>query len=71
MLVQEGAAVDFVRDAFAHLKAIAADAGAQALLDKAHIAADAGVMNATEVPRFIVAAKTRQWEREKHVRTLA
>ena len=36
-LSRESAAVDFVRDAFGHLKAIAADKGAQALLKAANI----------------------------------
>ena len=70
-LAKEAAAVDFVRDAFGHLKAIAADAGAQALLDKAGVVADAGVLAAADVKQFIGAAKTRQWAREESVRTLA
>lgn len=71
MLVNESAAIDFVRDAFGHLKGIAADAGAQKLLDEAGVAKDPGVVAATDVDAFIKAAKTRQWEREKSVRTLA
>ena len=71
MLVNEGAAIDFVRDAFGHLKAIAADAGAQKLLDRAGIGKDPGVVAADDVDAFIKAAKTRQWEREKNVRMLA
>jgi catalase len=67
----ESAAIDFVRDAFGHLKAIAADKGAQALLKTAHIGHDAGVVSADDQPAFIAAAKTRQWGREKFVRTLA
>jgi catalase len=67
----ESAAVDFVRDAFGHLKAIAADRGAQALLKTAGIGRDAGVLDANEEDAFIAAAKTRQWNREKSVRTLA
>ncbi|MGI8896519.1 MAG: catalase [Casimicrobiaceae bacterium] len=70
-LMMEGAAIDFVRDAFGHLKAIAADNGAQALLKKAAIAKDAGVVDANDETAFIAAAKTRQWDREKSVRTLA
>lgn len=70
-LMKEGAAIDFVRDAFGHLKAIAADKGAQALLQKAGVVADAGIVNATNEPAFIAAAKTRQWDREATVRTLA
>jgi catalase len=67
----EGAANDFVRDAFDHLKAIAADNGAQALLKKANIGKDAGVVNANNEAAFIAAAKTRQWDREKSIRPLA
>jgi catalase len=70
-LMMEGAAIEFVRDAFGHLKAIAADNGAQALLKKANIGKDAGVVNANNEAAFIAAAKTRQWDREKFVRTLA
>ena len=32
---------------------------------------DAGVVDAGDESAFIAAAKTRQWEREKSVRTLA
>jgi catalase len=71
MLSLESAAVDFVRDAFGHLKAIAADKGAQTLLKAASIGRDAGVVSANEEDAFIAAAKTRQWSREKSVRTSA
>ncbi|MGK2899462.1 MAG: catalase [Burkholderiaceae bacterium] len=67
----EGAAIDFVRDAFGHLKAIAIDAGGQALLQAAGVAPDAGVVAAPDTARFIAAAKTRQWAREPTLRTLA
>jgi catalase len=70
-LVMEGAAIDFVRDAFGHLKAITVDQGGQALLNKANIVPDAGIVNVSDVDAFIAAAKTRQWERERSVRTLA
>ena len=70
-LSQESAAIDFVRDAFGHLKAIAADKGGQALLRAANIPQDAGVIDANDKNVFITAAKTRQWNREKSVRTLA
>jgi len=70
-LSMEGAAIDFVRDAYAHLKAIAVDQGGQALLQKANVEQDAGVVDANDRKAFIAAAKTRQWEREKSVRTLA
>ena len=65
------AAMDFVRDAFAHLKAIAADDGGRMLLHAANIGADAGVVDVGALDAFIAAAKTRQWDREQHVRPLA
>ena len=70
-LSKESAAIDFVRDAFGHLKAIAADKGGQALLKAANVGKDAGVVDAGNIDAFMAAAKTRQWDREKSVRTLA
>jgi len=70
-LSKESAAIDFVRDAFGHLKAIAIDHGGQALLQKAGVAPDGGVVSAHDSGAFIAAAKTRQWRREPEVRTLA
>jgi len=70
-LSREGAAVDFVHDAFIHLKAIASDKGGKELLKTANIGQDVGVVDAGDESAFIAAAKTRQWEREKSVRTLA
>ena len=67
----ESAAIDFVRDAFGHLKAIAVDKGGQALLTTANVGQDAGVVDAKDKDAFIAAAKTRQWDREKSVRTLS
>ncbi|HEY5804831.1 MAG TPA: catalase [Lysobacter sp.] len=71
MLAQEAAAVDFVRDAYGHLKAIAFDVGAAALLQAGGIDEDAGVVLASDREGFIAAARTRQWDREPFVRTLA
>ncbi|MDZ4261824.1 MAG: catalase HPII, partial [Pseudomonadota bacterium] len=70
-LAKEGAAIDFVRDAYGHLKAIALDEGGRALLKSANVDNDAAVLDAKESNAFIAAAKTRQWAREKLVRTLA
>jgi catalase len=67
-LVKEGAAVQWVMDAFGHLKAIGANAAAQPLLDKAGVEADEGV---TDLAGFVEAAKQRYWDREHKVRTLA
>jgi catalase len=71
MLSAESAAIDFVHDAFGHLKAMAVDSGGEALLTKANINADKGVVNVSDVETFIALAKTRQFEREKSIRTLA
>ncbi len=68
-LTKEGAAVKWVMDAFAHLKAIGADAAAKPLLDKAGVEKDDGVCGLDA--DFIAAARTRQWKREPKVRMLA
>ena len=67
-LVKEAAAVQFVMDAFGHLKAIGHNEAAQPLLDKAGVEPDDGV---TLLPGFVEAAKRRYWDREASVRTLA
>jgi len=69
-LSKESAAIDFVRDAFGHLKAIAADKGGFALLKTANVGQDAGVVDVSDKDAFIAAAKTRQWDRENAVRKL-
>ncbi len=70
LLTRESAAIAFVQDAFAHLKAIAIDKGGQELLLKANIETDAGIVATSDAARFIAAAKTRQWDRERSVRLL-
>ena len=71
-LLKEGAAVDFLKDAFGHLKAIAHTEAVQPLLDKAGVEADDGVVALPgALDAFIAQAKTRQWDREPKVRTLA
>lgn len=67
-LVKEAAAVQWVMDAFGHLKAIGHNAAAKSLLDKAGVEADEGV---TDLGGFVEAAKKRYWDREPNVRTLA
>ena len=67
-LKKEGAAVQWVMDAFGHLKAIGANAAAKPLLDKAGVEPDEGV---TDLAGFVEAAKKRFWDREPNVRTLA
>jgi len=71
-LLKESAAVDFVSNAFVHLKAIGHTAEAQPLLDKAGVAPDAGVVDLAEgADAWLAPAKTRQWDREPSVRDLA
>ncbi|MDZ3823879.1 MAG: catalase [Pseudoxanthomonas sp.] len=70
-LAREAAAVDFVRDAWGHLKAIATDDGGRLLLKAGGVGKDAGVVDAGDTRAFIKAARTRQWAREPKVRTLA
>ena len=67
-LVKEGAAVQWVMDAFGHLKAIGHNAAAKPLLDKAGVEPDDGVV---PLDAFVEAAKHRYWDRESQVRTLA
>jgi catalase len=72
LLGKEAAAIDFVRDAYGHLKAIGVDIGGEALLEAAGIGSDDGVLDIEDnIDSFIIAAKTRQWAREASVRTLA
>jgi len=71
-LLKEGAAVDFAKDAFGHLKAIGHTPEAQPLLDKAGVEPDASVIDlSTEADAFLAPARTRQWDREPKVRMLA
>ena len=70
-LASDGAAVDWFRDAFGHLKAIAACEGTRAILKAGGIKPDAGVVAPDQIREFIALAKTRQWKREPRVRTLA
>ncbi len=68
-LLKEAAAVQFVMDAFGHLKAIGHSAEAQPLLDKAGVVPDEGVVAPDK--GFAAAAAKRYWAREPGVRTLA
>ena len=76
-LVREAAALDFVSDAFSHLKVIGYVPAAEPLLRRVGITAemvDVGVVplaDASAVAGFIAAAKkTRIWDREPKVRRL-
>lgn len=67
-LLSEIAAVQWVMDAFGHLKAIGSSKAAQPLLEKASINPDEGVTGLGD--DFITAAGKRFWDREPSVRAL-
>jgi catalase len=71
ILSKESGAIDFLRDAFAHLKAICVDRGGQRLLRDARVESGTGISDISDMAAFIAAAKTRHWAREASVRTLA
>ncbi len=68
-LSKEAAAVQFVMDAFGHLKAIGTSAAARPLLEKAGIEPDEGVTDLGDA--FIAAAGKRYYAREPKLRMLA
>ncbi|MGE0096027.1 MAG: catalase HPII, partial [Alphaproteobacteria bacterium] len=74
MLLSEAAAIDWLRDAFGHLKTIGHVPAADALFDKAGVAteADEGTVSLAGtggIKSFIAAAKKhRIWDREPAVR---
>ena len=68
-LMSEGAAVEFVMNAFGHLKAIGASAAAKPLLDKAGVVSDDGVTPLDA--KFVKAASQRFYAREPSLRSLA
>ena len=68
-LSMEAAAVQFVMDAYGHLKAIGHNGNCAALLKKAGVVADAGVTSLGKP--FLTAAAWRFFDREPSVRTLA
>jgi len=63
-LSKESAAIDFVSDAYNHLKAIGVDDGGKKLLNAANISLDIGVIDIVDPMTFVKAAQTRQWRRE-------
>lgn len=73
-LVNEAAAVDWVRDAFGHLKVIGHPSTAAPLLDAAGVVKDDGVIvlsGKSSVGGFITTAKQgRRWEREPSLRSI-
>ena len=72
-LATQAAAVEWVSNAFAHLKVLGHTAGAQPLLDRAGVKPDAGIVglpNDKAVAKFIAAAKNgRVWDREPTLRS--
>ena len=71
-LMGDSAGIDFVHNAFVHLKAIGFTDEAQPLLDKAGVVADPGVVDlGAGAEAFLPPARTRQWDREPSVRMLA
>jgi catalase len=74
-LAQDDAAATFVRQAFAHLKAIGHDDGGQVLIEALHLVVDDGICplpgaKPRDLAAFLAAAGTRQWAREAKVRPL-
>jgi len=67
-LARDAAAIGFVMDAYAHLKAIGHCKGSQVILDRAGIAPDEGVVPYDRLPET---AKRRYWAREATLRDLA
>ncbi len=76
VFARDAAAVDFLRDAFGHLKVIGYTSGAAPLLQAAHIAdqADEGVISLAvlqSVSTFVETAKNQRiWAREPSIRSL-
>lgn len=73
MLLQQAAAIDWIRDAFAHLKVIGFTEPAKPLFEKASVATDgeAGIVEIakTKLDDFVQQAKQhRIWDRESQVR---
>jgi catalase len=68
-LLKEAAAVQWLMDAFGHLKAIGYAPAADPLLNKAGVEPDDGVVELGG--SFLQAAAKRYWEREPTLRTLA
>jgi hypothetical protein len=71
MLALEGEAIELVREAFGHLKAIAVDPGGEALLKSARVGRDAGVVAVGDTETFMAAARSRQWDRDRTLRSPA
>ena len=67
--LRDSAAVDFVSNAFVHLKAIGMTTDAQPLLVKAGVTMDASIVDVSASMKiFVTQAASRQWDREPKVR---
>ena len=67
--LRDSAAVDFVSNAFVHLKAIGMTTDAQPLLVKAGVTMDASIVDVrASMKVFVTQAASRQWDREPQVR---
>lgn len=69
MMMKEAAAIQWVMDAFGHLKAIGYNDEAKPLLDKSNVEMDEGVVKINS--SFTKAASKRYFDREPKVRNLA
>ena len=73
MLETEAAAVDWIRDAFGHLKVIGVLESGLGLAEEAGVEEDHGVVEmdgSNDIAAFITAAKNgRVWDREPRLRT--
>jgi catalase len=68
-LMKDSAAIDFVSNAFIHLKAIGITAAAKPLLDRANVEPDASIVDvSSNLANYVKQAATRQWDREPKVR---
>ena len=66
-LVRHKPAIDWLSDAFAHLKAIGYSAEAQPVLDKAGVQADDFVLQASAADQIVSRLCERNWAREKTI----
>jgi catalase len=69
MLLKEAAAIQWIMDAFGHLKAIGHTTEALPLLKKAGVKTDVGIVGLDA--KFLAAAALRYWDREPGLRLLA
>lgn len=71
-MAHDASALQFVQDAFGHLKTIGATSGSQVLLDRAGVIEGPGVVSLDAgLADFLAAAPLRHWDRENGVRLLA